>query len=528
MAPERLSTRKRQRSQISDEADELSPLPASTSASATKRRKVETPTSRLAGLSSRFKSLISLGSRKKHSSADELGDEEDIYDFKVTDDENESTNTPKTTKSKPSTKKPQIQKSTASGGAPTPKRSVGRPRKKKDGLEQVKALSRQALDKGATATANAEHPPSSEDGVEHAGTPMKLGSSRATKNTSNKTSPANGTESAGKPRSHKVSSTLKRGRPKLLHEELRDSEAALPRSILTPSKSRNQSARKTVAFEQSPVGELEGFKDIPVRSIVIRLRITSSLDSLVLFKNIHRYTNSKQTKSSLKKPETKKAPDTTTDQDDEDPPCQICGELDSEPPNEILFCDGCTLAVHQKCYSIPKIPDGDWFCKKCVLVRQQELEAREDTLDDGEEIACGICNGLESEPPNEIILCDNCDYSVHLKCDGIPKTPRGKWFCKQCIKEVDDGPKHTVAVNELPNIEGFEEHLRYMQRILLDRLTGQRRIKLRGHDEEMQKVLQVVEQTVLAGEGNSMLIIGARGSGKTTVRDDQPCFAVPD
>ncbi|PQE31675.1 origin recognition complex subunit 4 protein [Rutstroemia sp. NJR-2017a WRK4] len=486
MAPERLSTRKRQRSQISDEADELSPLPASTSASATKRRKVETPTSRLAGLSSRFKSLIGLGSKKNDPSADELGDEEDIYDFKVTDDENETTSTPQTTKSKPSTRKLQVQKSTPSGAAPPPKRSVGRPRKKKDGLEQVKALSRQALDKGTTATADAEHPPSSEDEVEHAGTLTKLGSSRVAKNTSNKSSPAHGTESAGKPRSHKVSSTLKRGRPKLLQEELRDSDTSLPRGILTPSKSRNQSARKTVAFEQSPVGELEGFKDIPA-------------------------------KSSLKKLEAKKALDTTIDQDDEDPPCQICGELDSEPPNEILFCDGCTLAVHQKCYSIPKIPDGDWFCKKCVRVRQEESEAREDTPDDGEEIACGICNGLESEPPNEIILCDNCDYSVHLKCDGIPKKPRGKWFCKKCIKEVDDGPKHAVAVNELPDIQGFEEHLRYMQRILLDRLTGQRRIKLRGHDEEMQKVLQVVEQTVLAGEGNSMLIIGARGSGKTTL-----------
>jgi origin recognition complex subunit 4 len=40
---------------------------------------------------------------------------------------------------------------------------------------------------------------------------------------------------------------------------------------------------------------------------------------------------------------------------------------------------------------------------------------------------------------------------------------------------------------------------------------------LRGHDEELKKVHQVVEQTVLAGEGNSMLVIGARGSGKTTV-----------
>jgi hypothetical protein len=282
MAPERLSTRKRHRSQISDGADELSPLPASTPTSAAKRRKVETPTSRLAGLSSRFRGLVGLGSKHHNTSADELGDEKDIYDFKVTDDEDETTNTPKTTKSKPSARKPQVQKSAASEAAPTPKRSVGRPRKKKDGLEQVKALSRQALDKGATATAKAEHPPSSEDEVEHTGTPTKPGSSRATKITSNKSSPALGTQSAGKPESHRASNTLKRGRPKKLHEGLRDSDTVLPRGILTPSKSKNQSTRKTVAFEQSPVGELEGFKDIPVSFMFVRRRFTSSLDRLAL------------------------------------------------------------------------------------------------------------------------------------------------------------------------------------------------------------------------------------------------------
>jgi origin recognition complex subunit 4 len=65
-----------------------------------------------------------------------------------------------------------------------------------------------------------------------------------------------------------------------------------------------------------------------------------------------------------------------------------------------------------------------------------------------------------------------------------------------------------------------------MQRTLLDKLAGQKRIRLRGHDEEMKKVHQVVEQTVLAGEGNSMLVIGARGSGKTTVSYLETIFLI--
>ncbi|KAL9106260.1 MAG: hypothetical protein Q9187_008582 [Circinaria calcarea] len=48
-------------------------------------------------------------------------------------------------------------------------------------------------------------------------------------------------------------------------------------------------------------------------------------------------------------------------------------------------------------------------------------------------------------------------------------------------------------------------------------LTRKKRLPLVGLDEEYQKVHQVVEQTVTAGEGNSMLVIGARGSAKTTL-----------
>lgn len=51
----------------------------------------------------------------------------------------------------------------------------------------------------------------------------------------------------------------------------------------------------------------------------------------------------------------------------------------------------------------------------------------------------------------------------------------------------------------------------------MGRLNGIRRLRLVGLEEEYKKVHQLVEQTVIAGEGNSMIIIGARGSGKTTL-----------
>jgi len=52
---------------------------------------------------------------------------------------------------------------------------------------------------------------------------------------------------------------------------------------------------------------------------------------------------------------------------------------------------------------------------------------------------------------------------------------------------------------------------------ILEGLTAKRRLPLVNLDAEYQKVFQLVEQTVLAGEGNSMLVIGSRGSGKTTL-----------
>ncbi|KAL5013057.1 hypothetical protein ScPMuIL_011608 [Solemya velum] len=52
---------------------------------------------------------------------------------------------------------------------------------------------------------------------------------------------------------------------------------------------------------------------------------------------------------------------------DEDIVCDVCRSPESEENNEMVFCDGCDICIHQACYGIQKIPEGNWLCRTCAL-----------------------------------------------------------------------------------------------------------------------------------------------------------------
>lgn len=173
---------------------------------------------------------------------------------------------------------------------------------------------------------------------------------------------------------------------------------------------------------------------------------------------------------------------------------------------------------------LPKIPSAKKRAAKTPRLTKAQKEQKK-----YDEIVCEICSKPDSEAPNEIILCDNCDFAVHQRCYDIAEIPEGDWLCKSCSQEdvlatpskpLQPGAKTVEAaraVEAAPEIPNLDLHLRALQRVLLDRCSGRRRIRIYGQEESYEKARQLVEQTVLAGEGNSMLIIGPRGCGKTIV-----------
>ena len=98
---------------------------------------------------------------------------------------------------------------------------------------------------------------------------------------------------------------------------------------------------------------------------------------------------------------------------------------------------------------------------------------------------------------------------------------------QQDLHENQPGTQEDVEVSEpLPEYAekfqalcqaGLRDEVRLLSTILLEKLSGKRQVPLRGLEPEYQKVHQLVESTVSVGEGNSMLLLGSRGCGKTAI-----------
>jgi hypothetical protein len=50
--------------------------------------------------------------------------------------------------------------------------------------------------------------------------------------------------------------------------------------------------------------------------------------------------------------------------------CQVCSEGDTSEGNLIVFCSKCSITIHQKCYGLEELPNGDWVCDLCTSFKE--------------------------------------------------------------------------------------------------------------------------------------------------------------
>ncbi|ERS97198.1 hypothetical protein HMPREF1624_06529 [Sporothrix schenckii ATCC 58251] len=110
--------------------------------------------------------------------------------------------------------------------------------------------------------------------------------------------------------------------------------------------------------------------------------------------------------------------------EEQDSKCAICDDGDCENTNAIVFCDGCDLAVHQDCYGVPFIPEGQWMCRKCQLIGRGVPTC----------IFCPNTDGAFKQT--------NSSKWAHMLCAmWIPETSLGNTTFMEPVMDVEKVPK---------------------------------------------------------------------------------------
>ena len=78
--------------------------------------------------------------------------------------------------------------------------------------------------------------------------------------------------------------------------------------------------------------------------------------------------------------------------EEEDGSCAVCGGNESYGDDAIVFCDGCDVGMHQTCYGIHPVPEGQWFCESCAARRPKKgAKSAQPSAGKAVERSCPLC-----------------------------------------------------------------------------------------------------------------------------------------
>ncbi|KKK17988.1 hypothetical protein P175DRAFT_0502918 [Aspergillus ochraceoroseus IBT 24754] len=153
--------------------------------------------------------------------------------------------------------------------------------------------------------------------------------------------------------------------------------------------------------------------------------------------------------------------------------------------------------------------------EKLTRTRSKRATVRFDGLDNTPKGDSGAArNGLQ-QPQSPDDYQDGLDdlVSMQLQQDIVHEGLSGK---EEVMSANETVPIYAEQFQAIAS-SGVENEVRLLTKIVIEKLNGKRLVPLKGLEYEYHKVYQVIEQTVTVGEGNSMLLLGSRGSGKSAI-----------
>jgi hypothetical protein len=99
------------------------------------------------------------------------------------------------------------------------------------------------------------------------------------------------------------------------------------------------------------------------------------------------------------------------DEKDDVTPVQVCGVCwngTSEDDNPIFCCGRCGVVVHQMCYGVGEVPEGDWFCEMCAACA---TTADGGSGSNASAAGCALCH-----KKGGVLKATACGHWAHMDC----------------------------------------------------------------------------------------------------------------